>query len=69
MNSVDRIVSAARRMSRQDHLGVTAGKFRHELVSAAVVTEKTLMSPTVFSLTLKVEDSNFGFHAGQWQVR
>ena len=58
-----------RRMSsKQDHLGVTAGKFRHALVSGARVTEKRLISPTVFSLTLKVDDPNFGFHAGQWQV-
>ncbi|KAF0307265.1 Oxidoreductase NAD-binding domain-containing protein 1 [Amphibalanus amphitrite] len=65
-----RLGSKVRRMSssRKEHLDVTAGQFRHDLVSGAEVVDKRLISPTVYGLTLKVEDPNFGFHAGQWQV-
>lgn len=52
--------------SRQEHPDVSAGQFRHALLTAAEVTEQRLISPTVLSLMLKVEDPKFGFHAGQW---
>ncbi|XP_037092537.1 oxidoreductase NAD-binding domain-containing protein 1-like isoform X2 [Pollicipes pollicipes] len=50
--------------AKKDHLNVTAGQFRHEVTTSAVVADMITISPTVCSLIMKVEDKTFGFYAG-----
>ncbi|XP_045598090.1 oxidoreductase NAD-binding domain-containing protein 1 isoform X2 [Procambarus clarkii] len=48
------------------HLKITAQNTRIPLIAPAVVTDIRPLSPTVHGLTLKVDNPNFTFKAGQW---
>ncbi|XP_042233810.1 oxidoreductase NAD-binding domain-containing protein 1-like [Homarus americanus] len=48
------------------HLKITARHTRLPVVAKAVVTDMGMESSTVRSVTLRVENPNFTFKAGQW---
>ncbi|XP_060579511.1 oxidoreductase NAD-binding domain-containing protein 1-like [Ruditapes philippinarum] len=54
------------RQMNSDHIDRTADSARSEVVSLATVVGMREESKTVKSLTLKVEDKQFSFKAGQW---
>ncbi|XP_070565969.1 oxidoreductase NAD-binding domain-containing protein 1-like isoform X2 [Ptychodera flava] len=68
----DRFSAASKKMSsvsdssKDDHLHRTQDDFRQNTVTPAVVSSITQISDTVKGLTLKVNDSNVSFKAGQW---
>uniref|UniRef100_T1JML7 Oxidoreductase NAD-binding domain-containing protein 1 n=1 Tax=Strigamia maritima TaxID=126957 RepID=T1JML7_STRMM len=50
----------------RDHIEVTASHNRQDLICPAVVTEVSQLSQTVRGITIKVDNPQFYFKAGQW---